>query len=95
MKITSWQDFGRIEAEYEAEYEAGYTRDSRGEDKGGVQTLCKHSSKTKYYANTLRTKILSKKTYTVRNPFTCLTRTWAASRPGADLFIYLLIYVFM
>ena len=40
----------------EARDEAGYTRDSRGEDKGGVQTLCKHSSKKKYYANTLRRK---------------------------------------
>ena len=77
-------DRGRIEGGDEAEYRP----DTRGTAVGRIKEGYKHYANTLRRKNIMQTlfeeKILIKKTYTVRNPFTCLTRTWAASRPGAD-----------
>ena len=66
----------------------GLRQDTRGTAVGRIKEGYKHYANTLRKQNIMQTlfeeKILIKKTYTVRNPFTCLTRTWAASRPGAD-----------
>ena len=57
--------------------------DTGGEDLGGVKRTLRRKKKKK------------EKNSTVWKPFPSLTRTWAASGPGADLSIYLSIHLYI